>query len=93
MTNNIIVDPGRPTPIDWVRSRRAERENRKEEAAHTRLFRRINTLIGHLGDEWHVLDLRELGGVERTSFLAVGPGGVFAVTVKDHGRSPGRVRG
>ncbi|HTJ39034.1 hypothetical protein [Dactylosporangium darangshiense] len=83
----VIVDAGRPTPIDWVRTRRAERETRREEAAHSRLYRRIGTLIGHLGDEWHVLDLRELAGAERTGFLAVGPGGVFAVTVKDHGRS------
>ncbi|WP_433611781.1 hypothetical protein ACQP2P_45300 [Dactylosporangium sp. CA-139114] len=83
----VIVDAGRPTPIDWVRTRRAERETRREEAAHSRQYRRIGSLIGHLGDEWHVLDLRELGGAERTGFLAVGPGGVFAVTVKDHGRS------
>lgn len=83
----VIVDAGRPTPIDWVRSRRAERESRREEAAHSRLYRRIGTLIGHLGDEWHVLNLRELGGNDRSGFLAVGPGGVFAVTVKDHGRS------
>ena len=85
--DRVIVDAGRPTPIDWVRNRRAERETRREEAAHSRLYRRIGHLIGHLGEEWHVLDLRELGGVERTAFLAVGPGGVFAVTVKDHGRS------
>lgn len=83
----VNVDAARPTPIDWVRSRRAERETRREEATHNRLFRRIGSLIGHLGDEWHVLDLRELGGADRSSFLAVGPGGVFAVTVKDHGRS------
>jgi hypothetical protein len=85
--DRVIVDAGRPTPIDWVRTRKAERDTRREEAAHSRLYRRIGTLIGHLGEEWHVLDLRELGGAERTSFLAVGPGGVFAVTVKDHGRS------
>jgi hypothetical protein len=83
----VIVDAGRSTPIDWVRTRKAERETRREEAAHSRLYRRVGSLIGHLGEEWHVLDLRELGGNERTGFLAVGPGGVFAVTVKDHGRS------
>ncbi|UWP82629.1 hypothetical protein [Dactylosporangium fulvum] len=60
---------------------------RREEAAHGRLYRRIGNLIGHLGDDWHVLDLRELSGEQHDSFLAVGPGGVFAVTVKDHGRS------
>jgi len=85
--DSIIVDAGRTSPIDWVRTRRLERETRREEAAHSRLYRRINNLIGHLGDEWHVLDLRELSGEQCTGFLAVGPGGVFAVTVKDHGRS------
>ncbi|UWZ40821.1 hypothetical protein Drose_37710 [Dactylosporangium roseum] len=73
--------------MTWVRSRRAERVVRREEAAHSRLYRRIGNLIGHLGDDWHVLDLRELSGHQHDSFLAVGPGGVFAVTVKDHGRS------
>src|SRR6185312_1431808 len=75
--DRVIVDAGRPTPIDWVRTRKAERDTRREEAAHSRLYRRVGSLIGHLGDEWHVLDLRELGGAERTGFLAVGPGGVF----------------
>ena len=81
--DHIIVDVGRQSPIDWMRSRRAEREFRRAEAAHHRLARRM----GSLGDEWHVLDLKEATGSDRTSFLAVGPGGVFAVTVKNHGRS------
>src|SRR3954449_12814600 len=51
----VIVDASRPTPIDWVRTRKAERDTRREEAAHSRLYRRIGTLIGHLGEEWHVL--------------------------------------
>ncbi|MET7418121.1 nuclease-related domain-containing protein [Dactylosporangium sp. NPDC005555] len=68
-----------------MRERRAERGVRREEAGHNRLYRRMGNLIGRLGEEWHVLDLRELA--ERRSFLAVGPGGVFAVTVKNHGRS------
>lgn len=83
--DRIIVDAGRPSPIDWMRERRAERGVRREEAGHNRLYRRMGNLIGRLGEEWHVLDLRELA--ERRSFLAVGPGGVFAVTVKNHGRS------
>jgi len=39
-----------------------------------------------LGHEWRILDL-QAAGANRMSFLAVGPGGVFAVTVKDHGRA------
>ena len=77
------VDALRSSPIDWVRSRRAEREVRKAEAAHHRLAQRM----GRLGTEWHVLDLKAATSSDRDSFLAVGPGGVFAVTVKDHGRS------
>jgi hypothetical protein len=79
----IVVDPVRPSPIDWVRSKRAERESRRAEAAHDRLARRMTAL----GEDWHVLDLKQATGTDRDSFLAVGPGGVFAVTVKDHGRS------
>jgi hypothetical protein len=85
--DRITDDAGRPSPIDWVRSRRAERGIRREEAAHSRLYRRIGNLIGNQGSEWHVLDLRELGGEQHAGFLAIGPSGVFAVTVKDHGRS------
>jgi hypothetical protein len=81
--DRITADALRSSPIDWVRMRLAERESRRAEAAHNRIAQRMGTL----GDEWRVLDLKEATGVERTSFLAVGPGGVFAVTVKEHGRS------
>jgi hypothetical protein len=78
-----VIDAMRPSPLDWVRARRAERGSRRAEAAHQRLARRMDTL----GEEWRVLDLKEFTGMDRTSFLAVGPGGVYAVTVKEHGRS------
>jgi hypothetical protein len=81
MREHRVLDAGRASPLDWVRSRRAERETRRAEAAHYRLARRMHSL----GDEWHVIDLKE--AADRAGFLAVGPGGVFAVTVKDHGRS------
>lgn len=81
--DRITADALRSSPIDWVRMRLAERESRRAEAAHNRIAQRM----GALGEEWRVLDLKEATGVERTSFLAVGPGGVFAVTVKEHGRS------
>jgi len=73
----------RPSPIGWVRQRRAEREARRAETARQRLAHRMTAL----GSEWRVLDLKEDGESDNTTFLAVGPGGVFAVTVKDHGRS------
>src|SRR2546423_133510 len=78
-----VVDGARPSPMEWMRSRRAERESRRADAAHQRVHERM----GALGHEWRVLDLQAAAGSERMSFLAVGPGGVFAVTVKDHGRS------
>jgi len=40
-----------------------------------------------LGKDWRVLDLKAPTDRNPSTFLAVGPGGVFAVTVKDHGRS------
>jgi hypothetical protein len=51
--------------------------------AHQRAAQRLEAL----GHSWRVLDLLEAAGSDRMSFLAVGPGGIFAVTVKDHGRS------
>jgi hypothetical protein len=71
------------SPMDWMRGRRVEREFRRAELAHQRLAQRMASL----GEHWRVLDLKEATGGERTSFLAVGPGGLYAVTVKDHGRS------
>lgn len=79
----VTADALRTSPMDWVRMRLAERESRRADAAHNRIAQRMGTL----GEQWRVLDLKEATGVERTSFLAVGPGGVFAVTVKEHGRS------
>jgi hypothetical protein len=74
---------GRTSPLDWVRNRRKEREVRRADAAHQRAAHRMETL----GHQWRVLDLQATAGTDRMSFLALGPGGIFAVTVKDHGRS------
>jgi hypothetical protein len=86
----------RTGPMDWARRRRAERETRRVEAAGNRAVGQL----AHLGPAWHVVDWprTELpdtqwtdtngqAGPERAGFLAIGPGGVFAVTVADHGRS------
>ncbi|MGC9667131.1 nuclease-related domain-containing protein [Planosporangium sp. 12N6] len=74
---------GRTSALEWIRSRRTERETRRAELAHQRAAQRLEAL----GDNWRVLDLQATAGSDRMSFLAVGPGGIFAVTVKDHGRS------
>jgi len=73
----------RTSPLEWLRQRRAEREARRAEQAHQRAVQRLEAL----GHNWRVLDLGATAGSDKMSFLAVGPGGVFAVTVKDHGRS------
>lgn len=85
----------RPSPMEWARRRRAERGARRIEAAGARALHRLD----HLGPAWHVvnwprtdspdhvLGLDTVGRGERAGFLAIGPSGLFAVTVVDHGRS------
>jgi hypothetical protein len=86
----IELEAARVSPLEWARRRRAERDARKVEAAGNRAVHRLD----HLGPAWHLLDWPRTdltGGSsalqERAGFLAIGPGGVFAVTVADHGRA------
>lgn len=91
-----ILEAVRPTPLEWARRRRAERDARRVEAAGNRALTRLD----HLGPAWHVVDWPrtevpaapwlEIDGRardERAGFLAIGPSGLFAVTVADHGRA------
>jgi hypothetical protein len=85
-----LLEAARTSPLEWARRRRAERDARRIEAAGNRAVHRLD----HLGPAWHVLDWprTDMGPTtpdrrERAGFLAIGPGGVFAVTVADHGRS------
>src|SRR5512139_582987 len=86
------LEPARPTPLKWARRRRAERGARRLEAAGARALGQLD----HLGPAWHVVEwprtdvsdiLLEPGKDERAGFLAIGPGGLFAVTIADHGRA------
>lgn len=90
------IEAIRPTPMDWARRRRAERDARRTEAAGARAINQLS----HLGPAWHVVDwprtdmpeahflnLDRSANDERAGFLAIGPCGLFAVTVADHGRS------
>jgi hypothetical protein len=52
----------------------------------SRLLRRIARGFAALGPGWSALELPAVAGCGLPSFLALGPGGIFAVTVKDHGR-------
>jgi hypothetical protein len=84
----------RPSPVEWARRRRAERDARRLEAAGARALTRLD----RLGPAWHIVDWPRTdaaqgqwmdadGSEDRAGFLAIGPGGVFAVTVADHGRA------
>jgi hypothetical protein len=82
-----------PTPAEWARRRRAERGARRLEAAGARALTRLD----RLGPNWHIVDWPRTDvsqafyepnpADERAGFLAIGPGGIYAVTVVDHGRS------
>jgi hypothetical protein len=78
-----FIDAARPSPADWMRARKEAREQRRAAVKHARTAQRLSSL----GPQWEVVDLREVAGTEPGTFLAIGPGGVFAVTVKDHGRA------
>jgi hypothetical protein len=49
--------------------------------------------LHRLGEEWQFIEASSLGLGRRDAFLAIGPGGVFAVTVKSQGRSRVRLSG
>jgi len=85
-------DQTRQNPADWVRRRRADRDARRLEAAGARALTRLD----RLGPNWHIVDWPRTESQshyepdpadDRAGFLAIGPGGVYAVTVADHGRS------
>jgi len=84
--------PTRPSPSEWARRRRADREARRLEAAGARALTRLD----RLGPNWHIVDWPRTDAQpfaepdladDRAGFLAIGPGGVYAVTVADHGRA------
>ncbi|MEV0153503.1 hypothetical protein AB0H57_07145 [Micromonospora sp. NPDC050686] len=86
------LEPLRPGPLQWARRRRAERDARRLEAAGARAVGQLD----HLGPAWHVIEwprtdvaeaLLESGQDDRAGFLAIGPSGLFAVTIADHGRA------
>jgi hypothetical protein len=88
-----VLEAPRPTPVEWARRRRAERDARRLEAAGARALTRLD----RLGPAWHIIDWPRTDLAQsyaepdptddRAGFLAIGPGGVYAVTVADHGRA------
>jgi hypothetical protein len=87
------IEAARTTPVEWARRRRAERDARRLEAAGARALTRLD----RLGPAWHIVDWPRTDAAQswpesdaaddRAGFLAIGPGGIFAVTVADHGRA------
>jgi hypothetical protein len=82
------VDPGRdlapgPRPArpsdGWLSRRRVARALRRIEAGRARVAQRVALL----GPQWRIVDYHP----EDPDFLTIGPGGVFQVTVCDHGRA------
>jgi hypothetical protein len=79
----------RSTPISWAKRRREEREVRRAELARDRATHRL----ARLGPDWRLVDVSELGLSNADTFLAIGPGGLFAVSVKNQGRTMVRIAG
>lgn len=79
---HILLEAARPGPLDWARRRKAEKEAKRLAAAGQRAATRLDPW-----PDWHVIDVPRPVTTEPAGFLAIGPGGVFAVSVLDHGRA------
>lgn len=66
------------SPLEWMRGRREERTRRRAEAQVSRVVQRVELL----GPHWRILDPNPAD----PDFIAIGPGGIFSVTICDHGR-------
>lgn len=81
------TDPSAPTstPLAWAKQRFG-RGNRRLPAAGQRAEHKLE----QLGPAWRVVEWPEGAvtslGREHSGFLAIGPGGVYAISVVDHGR-------
>ena len=84
-----LLEAPRSLPLGWARRRRADREARRDEAVRGRAVDRLTKL----GAAWKSLEIEELGLPVKNTFLTIGPGGIFLVTVKPQGRSRVRLAG
>jgi hypothetical protein len=92
-------DVVRSSPMEWARRRKVDRETRRMQAAESRAV----TRLGSLGSDWHVVEwphsvpltrdtmnsetFRKDTPPTHAGFLAIGPGGIYSISVADHGRS------
>jgi hypothetical protein len=63
----------------FLQRRQEARAKRRALAGRRRVVHRVEML----GPQWHIVDYHP----EDPDFLAIGPGGIFQVTVADHGRA------
>src|SRR5258706_5887334 len=84
-----LLEAPRRTPLEWARRRRLDREARRAELVRERAASRLS----RLGAGWRLVDVAELGLSVRHAFLAIGPGGVFLISIKEHGRTRVRLAG
>src|SRR5262245_38141932 len=90
------LDAARPSLGEWAQRRRAERDARRIAAIGGRVVERL----GHLGPSWHLVDWPrsemvrarryDLGAAlapDSAGLLAIGPSGIFAITIVEHGRA------
>src|SRR4051812_31688680 len=89
------IDALKERPADWVRQKREERISRRQDAAGAR----VQNHLGLLGPAWHLVEWPHTvvqtsaetmsapgrNGATHGGFLAIGPGGLFSVTVVDIG--------
>jgi hypothetical protein len=93
----LSVSPESTTPLDWAKRRRADRESRRLAAIETRAVHRLGR-DWHVIDWPHSPPLTSADSVaygvdaqiqqpKPAGFLAIGPGGVFSVSIAQHGRN------
>jgi hypothetical protein len=78
-TGRAAVPASDSTSTGFLRRRRDARAKRRTLERRQRVVHRVEML----GPQWHIVDYHP----EDPDFLAIGPGGIFQVTVADHGRA------
>jgi hypothetical protein len=74
-----VLGPDRESGSSWLTRRLEARARRRALNGRQRVVHRVELL----GPDWRIVDYHP----EDPDFLAIGPGGIFQVTVCDHGRS------
>lgn len=78
-TTGAVGEATSASAAGWLRRRREARAQKRAETGRQRVVHRVEML----GPQWRIVDYNP----DDPDFLAIGPGGVFQVTVCDHGRA------